>query len=711
LESINGNKNGHRANGLRYRFDMFEVDPANRLLLRDGKTIPLTGKVFDVLLVFAENPGRLLEKDELIEKVWPGDFVEEGNLARNVSTLRKALGEEGHEHKYIATVQGHGYRFIADVVSANSSAALPGEASIPKTPVTPGRRWIWLIAAAGACGAVILGFSLIRSSNRADSQISTIEQIRITTGGKASRAVIAPDGSTVFYTETGELKVRNLADGTSRLLIPAMPDFNFISLAVSPDGNFIYFSGRRSRVPVSLYRLPVGGGESELVVDNVYGSISFSPDGRKFAFVRRYPELNDYAMLIADADGSNLRKLAVTQRSNNFDGTPAWSPDGSTIVCTAISTDGGFHFTIVSVSVDDGVVRPVPTKRWAWLSSLVWLPDSKNLMIVGQDEKAVSAQLWRLDRTTGETRQMSDDTFIYESISGTLDGKKFVAIKRRLESHIWINGDVPVQVTTGFDKYDGLSGLAWTNDGRLIYHSRASGRDGLWRTKADGTGAEMLTDDGGGGFAISPDGNSLVFQRQESSKLGLSKLDLTTGEEKRLTDDSTDMTPAFSADGQSIVYAHFAEKHALYKVPADGGPPSKLFDEYRTVSSPTVSPDGTKIAFAFGRAQNDAIQSGIGVLSSENNRLIGTFNVVLTFGSIYERPTVQWSPDGRWINYIKYENGVSNVWKLDTNDGSLSPVTDFKTGRVFNFSFSQDGKLALARGTVESDVLILTPSE
>ena len=86
METINGNKNGHKANGLRYRFDDFEIDPGNRMLLREGEMIPLTGKVFDVLLVFAENPGRLLEKEEILEKVWSGDFVEEGNLARNVST-------------------------------------------------------------------------------------------------------------------------------------------------------------------------------------------------------------------------------------------------------------------------------------------------------------------------------------------------------------------------------------------------------------------------------------------------------------------------------------------------------------------------------------------------------------------------------------------------------------------------------------------------
>jgi DNA-binding winged helix-turn-helix (wHTH) protein len=108
LETTNRSKNGALTNGHRYAFDNFEVDPANRLLLRDGQVVPLTGKVFDVLLVFAENPGRLLGKDELIEKIWQADFVEEGNLARNVSTLRKALGDAGKDHKYIVTVPGHG---------------------------------------------------------------------------------------------------------------------------------------------------------------------------------------------------------------------------------------------------------------------------------------------------------------------------------------------------------------------------------------------------------------------------------------------------------------------------------------------------------------------------------------------------------------------------------------------------------------------------
>src|SRR5262249_7840047 len=131
LETEKTGKNGASTNGFRYIFDDFEVDPANRTCVRAGKQVPLAGKIFDVLLIFVENPGRLLEKDELIEKVWREEFVEEGNLARNVSTLRKAFGDTGKEHKYIVTVPGHGYRFIADVTSRRNNLLADGPTTRP----------------------------------------------------------------------------------------------------------------------------------------------------------------------------------------------------------------------------------------------------------------------------------------------------------------------------------------------------------------------------------------------------------------------------------------------------------------------------------------------------------------------------------------------------------------------------------------------------
>src|SRR5215472_2079612 len=98
-----------------YEFGPFSLDPAERIISRHGTPLPLTPKVFDTLVCLVRNRGRLLTKDELLKEVWPGTFVEEVNLAVNISTLRKTLGESPQDPRYIATVQGRGYRFVADV--------------------------------------------------------------------------------------------------------------------------------------------------------------------------------------------------------------------------------------------------------------------------------------------------------------------------------------------------------------------------------------------------------------------------------------------------------------------------------------------------------------------------------------------------------------------------------------------------------------------
>src|SRR5215469_2146644 len=107
-----------------YNFGHFTLDPAERVLSCEGKPLSLTPKAFDTLLYLVRNPGRMLTKDELLKQVWPGTFVEEVNLAVNISTLRKTLGESPQDPRYIATVQGRGYRFVADVrqISARDEA-------------------------------------------------------------------------------------------------------------------------------------------------------------------------------------------------------------------------------------------------------------------------------------------------------------------------------------------------------------------------------------------------------------------------------------------------------------------------------------------------------------------------------------------------------------------------------------------------------------
>jgi TolB-like protein/tetratricopeptide (TPR) repeat protein len=98
-----------------YEFGPFRVDAAQHLLLRDGVPVPLTPKAFDTLLVLVENSGRLVEKDNLMKEIWPDSFVEEGSLTRNISVLRKVLGGDSADTRYIETLPKRGYRFTVSV--------------------------------------------------------------------------------------------------------------------------------------------------------------------------------------------------------------------------------------------------------------------------------------------------------------------------------------------------------------------------------------------------------------------------------------------------------------------------------------------------------------------------------------------------------------------------------------------------------------------
>ncbi len=98
-----------------YEFGPFRVDAGERVLLREGRPVPLTPKLFDTLLALVERSGHVVEKSELMETVWPGTFVEESNLSSNVSLLRKALGAGEGGEPFIETVARRGYRF-ADYV-------------------------------------------------------------------------------------------------------------------------------------------------------------------------------------------------------------------------------------------------------------------------------------------------------------------------------------------------------------------------------------------------------------------------------------------------------------------------------------------------------------------------------------------------------------------------------------------------------------------
>src|SRR3712207_5326061 len=138
-------KNG-AAELVRYRFGDFQLDLEERLLHRpEGPPIALTPRVFETLRYLVEHPGRVLEKEVLMDAVWPDSVVEENNLAQNISTLRRFFGDRPGAQRYIATVPGRGYRFLPEVrtesgpraPAASLEPARPRAAEGAATPAPP----------------------------------------------------------------------------------------------------------------------------------------------------------------------------------------------------------------------------------------------------------------------------------------------------------------------------------------------------------------------------------------------------------------------------------------------------------------------------------------------------------------------------------------------------------------------------------------------
>jgi DNA-binding winged helix-turn-helix (wHTH) protein/TolB-like protein/Flp pilus assembly protein TadD len=112
----------------KYSFDGFTVLAESRLLRNTaGETVPLTPKVFDTLLYLVENAGRVTDKDELLTAIWPDAIVEENSLNKNISVLRRVLGEKQGENRYIATIPGRGYKFVAQVAASNTNESIESQ--------------------------------------------------------------------------------------------------------------------------------------------------------------------------------------------------------------------------------------------------------------------------------------------------------------------------------------------------------------------------------------------------------------------------------------------------------------------------------------------------------------------------------------------------------------------------------------------------------
>ncbi len=360
---------------LSYEFGPFRLEPATRRLLRQGEPLALTPKAFDTLLFLVQNRERVVEKEEVLRRLWPDTVVEESNLAQNVFTLRKTLGDTPEGARFIATVPRRGYRFVAPVTHARNALSLASPAAPAAADSTPaasrrGRSILRLgkaLLALVAVVALLFAGYFAGSSKRAPEP----EQPKLTRltfrRGIVRNARFAPDGRSVVYSAQWESYPSQLflsrPDSPESMTLDEPPaDL----MAVSATGELAL--GLRPTVLAhqmgefrTLGRAPLTGGVPREVLDDVE-SADWSPDGQGLAVVRK---LENRIKRLEYPIGHVLLEGTAEHCLDNL----RVSPDGALV---AFSSCVKPQF---AVNVVDGQGRR--RTLWSgpeWVSGLAWSP-------------------------------------------------------------------------------------------------------------------------------------------------------------------------------------------------------------------------------------------------------------------------------------------------------------------------------------------------
>jgi serine/threonine protein kinase/Tol biopolymer transport system component len=573
-----------------------------------------------------------------------------------------------------------------------------------------------------AAGATLLVYSYLhQKAKRVPFSFQSMKLTRLTATGKSTIAAMSPDGKIVAYVvnDAGQRSIWVRQVATSRnLQIVAPAEINYYGLIISPDSNFVYYCSSKLNEPVGeLYQIPVLGGTPKKILTDIDSPTTFSPDGKRFAFMRGEPKSGESILLIANADGTGERRIAA-RKAPQFYGMPAWSPDGSIIACPAGDEVAGKVMTVVAVNPEDGREKPITAQKWLGVGGINWLPDGSGLVMIAADEDSRLSQLWHLSYPDGATRRLTNDLNNYGGVSIAGQSDDLVTVRYDQSTNIWVmpgTGPTPFQtltrggfgtdvsqakqITSGGVKY---YGGAWTPDGKIVYWSDASGARDLWIMDGDGSNQKQLTADAGSNFqsTVSPDGRYIVFvSDRNNGKPNIWRMNIDGSNLKQITNTNFGRNPAITPDGRWIVYVSFGSKSpTLWKVPVEGGDPVQINDKFSV--APAISPDGKLIACYYWDETPDS-QLGIVIIPFEGGAPVKRFNLPASF--------VRWTPDGRGLVYVDNHGSASNLWLQPVDGGKPVQLTDFKTDQIFGFDWSRDGRqLALARGIVTSDVVLFS---
>ena len=716
-----------------FSFDDVEVHEREFTLVKAGEVLPVEPKAFRVLLILLRNPGKLIGKEDLLNAVWGDAAVTDNSLARSIALLRRLLGDETRNPRYIETVATVGYRFICKVEVledasrelegiakpaipvSGESAAMPasGEAADAATappqtnaggdgkkPAGTRKRLPgWLIpgavvfAAGVAAGIWYLHRLLPPPRITAYTQITHDGHLKYPGG---------TDGIRVYFAQESPfsiLQVGITGGDIAKVSVGEEGDSGIFN--VSPDGSSLLVGSNEVGNPdQALSNVRILGGSRRRLGHAI--SAAFSPDGNSVAYSP--PEGEIWLVRI---DGTGAHKLAaVGGKAYGL----AWSPDGGTIRFNG-SKDNSIWEISSSGSNLHQVLPGFHVSGWQCCG--IWTSDGKFFLFLSNDPASDKGQIWALDERRGLLRrpptepiQLTTGPIVWGSPIPGKDGKKIFSAGFTLRGELTRYDPQ----TKNFQPFlGGISAeyVSFSRDGRYVaYVSFPEGI--LWRANADGSNPVQLTDPPI--YALnpcwSPDGTQIAFADMSSGDHSISYIVSSQGGvPQRLMpgDDNDQADPNWSPDGRKIVFgwgkpadpktAHLVfldmVSHQLTTVPGSAG-----------MGSPRWSPDGRYIA---------AIES----------RML----------RIFDLKTQQWSPlltkghvgfpsfsrDSQFIYFLRLRPDLG-VFRIRVTGGEEERVADLKDQHLtgyFAFSMSLDPTDAplLLRDTGSDDIYALTLEE
>lgn len=738
-----------------YEFGEFSLDARRRSLSKNGEKVSLPARNFDLLIFMVENSGRVLEHDELLDKVWAGTFVEQATLKKGISALRQILGEKP-DNEFIKTIPRRGYSFVSPVrivpenngtvfvreteqeiiveeyietdeqnvsaapekiieIPASSHAALPA-AETKKTTFSK-----WAITGIAGILALVLAFfglqSLLSKNVQPQFSVENVRVNRITNSGNISAGVtISPDGNYVLYStddnEGTSLWMRQISTGSTNRLMPPLKG-TYWGFVIDPGSDYVYyiFDNHAEPQKSGLYRLPFLGGEPRRIAQNV-STISVSPDGKKIALVRLTDQINIFTV---NSDGEEERTI-TTLTDLTLLGI-SWTPDGNSLLCTFRKViEGKPLFYISEIAAENGKETIILPPQEKIIFGSIWMPDKSAMLMTVREPNAEISQIWQYLPSSADWRRVTNDSNSYKHVSLSQDGKSIVSMQLSRLAAIWLTADLPIerknpekksllnnsdsfrQITEGGNNLDWLS---WLADNRIAYSSTDESEETISTINADGTNHRKITS-GEDGIWIFPNatgnGQNISFI---SSRTGIKQAWRTDTDGKNQTQMTQSDKSVYNArilrDNSTVIYAvQQSNGMHLFKKTADGQVTQLTNTDTGAFA---ISADEKTVAIEVLDKNSEKYRTEL--RSTEDGKLIKAFDFV-------SRRQMRFTPDGKNLAYDALYGELAQIMIQPLDGGEPFPLTDFRSENIFSFDWSQDGnRFAVIRGKQLSDAVLI----